>query len=185
VELINDFKAIGIALPALADREKRSLTPQLQARKHGVIACLGPGTGLGECFLTWNPSTNVYDVWPTEGGHSDFAPHNGGDMALVEHIRRSEKLSRVDVECVLSGPGLRRIYQYLTTLPENANLRHPEVEAKFAAADPSHAAAVVSEAAKHGDVLAKKVIRSLVVTSWHTAIVSFMKRSLSCNVMQS
>lgn len=84
-------------------------------------------------------------------------------MALLEHIRRTEKLSRVDVECILSGPGLRRIYGYLTTLPENANLRHADVEAKFAAADPSHAAAVVSDAAKNGDVLAKKVTKHIIV----------------------
>jgi glucokinase len=63
VELINDFKAIGIALPALATKEKIPLT-KLSPLTNGVIACLGPGTGLGECFLTWNPSTNVYDVWP-------------------------------------------------------------------------------------------------------------------------
>ena len=41
------------------------------------IACLGAGTGLGECFLTPGPGGS-YVCWPSEGGHAEWAPRVNG-----------------------------------------------------------------------------------------------------------
>jgi glucokinase len=39
------------------------------------MACVGAGTGLGECFLA--PGDNgEYVCYPTEGGHAEFAPRD-------------------------------------------------------------------------------------------------------------
>jgi glucokinase len=39
------------------------------------MACLGAGTGLGECFLAPGDHGD-YVCYPTEGGHCEFAPRD-------------------------------------------------------------------------------------------------------------
>jgi glucokinase len=47
----------------------------------------------------------------SEGGHVDFAPRNAEEQALA-HALRQER-DRVDVERIVSGPGLARIHRIL------------------------------------------------------------------------
>ena len=54
------------------------------------IACVGAGTGLGECFLTAG-SDGTYTCWPSEGGHAEFSPRSAVTLELTEHLR--EKLA--------------------------------------------------------------------------------------------
>jgi hypothetical protein len=54
------------------------------------IACLGAGTGLGEVYLTHNGKN--YDVWPAEGGHTDFAPRNQVEFDLLKYESGSSPL---------------------------------------------------------------------------------------------
>ena len=51
--------------------------PTQDAPKHASapIACIGAGTGLGECFLTLGPGSS-YTCYPSEGGHAEFAPRS-------------------------------------------------------------------------------------------------------------
>ncbi len=37
---------------------------------------IGAGTGLGHGFIIKNSGSKYYEVCPSEGGHSDFAPHS-------------------------------------------------------------------------------------------------------------
>lgn len=75
ISLVNDFLAVGYGLLTL-DEEKECIVLQAgKKNKNAPIACIGAGTGLGECFLT--PTSNgEYHCFPTEGGHAEFAPRN-------------------------------------------------------------------------------------------------------------
>eukprot|EP00913_Durusdinium_trenchii_P023104 g21690.t1 len=81
--------------------------------KHGApIAVIGAGTGLGEAFLTVGAQGD-YEVWPSEGGHAEYAPRQEGSKSLETEllqyltIKYSEK-SRVSVERVAAGRGTRK-----------------------------------------------------------------------------
>lgn len=42
----------------------------------GVKIVIGPGTGLGEGFLTKSEYSPFYEVYPCEGGHTEFCPRS-------------------------------------------------------------------------------------------------------------
>jgi len=46
-----------------------------------------------------------------EGGHADFAPRNGLGMELLTYLQK--KYGRVSCERILSGPGIKNIYDFL------------------------------------------------------------------------
>lgn len=71
VQLINDFLAVAFGILKLTPRDYTVLNEGVQ-QTQAPISCVGAGTGLGECYLTWNG--NGYSAWGTEGGHTDFAP---------------------------------------------------------------------------------------------------------------
>ena len=71
--LLNDFVAVGLGLQALEPSEVQSLTPSVSPTARATGLCLGPGTGLGTCFLTWNSAIGEYDAHPGEGGACVFA----------------------------------------------------------------------------------------------------------------
>jgi glucokinase len=71
--LLNDFVAVGLGLQALDPSEVLSLTPSVFPTPRATALCLGPGTGLGTCFLTWNSAISEYDAHPGEGGAPEFA----------------------------------------------------------------------------------------------------------------
>merc|ERR1719221_1342315 len=90
------------------------------------IAVIGAGTGLGEAFLTTGLNTD-YEVWPTEGGHAEFAPRQDGssklefEMIQYLQIKYSAK-ARISVKRVVSGRGLGNIYEFLAwKYPEKVN----------------------------------------------------------------
>lgn len=73
VLFLNDF--VVAAHGCLETPESELLTLN-SARRHqcAPIVVMGPGTGLGVCYMTWNG--HEYDAWATEGGHADFAAHS-------------------------------------------------------------------------------------------------------------
>jgi len=79
----------------------------------------GGGGGLDGCGDSTLTSDVEYNVWSSEGGHTDFAPRDRLEFGLLEHIKQSERVPRVSVERVVSGLGLPKIYEYLAHL-------HPE-----------------------------------------------------------
>jgi glucokinase len=116
VHFINDLEAVGYGLQCLQPADwvvlqEGTMVPQAPI---GVVAA---GTGLGECFLTWDG--HKYRVWPSEGGHTDFAPRNDRELGLWKYLQA--KFGRVSAERVVSGPGLCHIYNYLAQVfPEQA-----------------------------------------------------------------
>ena len=45
----------------------------------GVKVVLGPGTGHGQGFLVKSKFSPCYEVFPSEGGHVEFAPRDEQD----------------------------------------------------------------------------------------------------------
>ena len=88
VRLINDFVAVGYGTLTL-DHDKECLVLQEGvAQKNAPIACVGAGTGLGECFLTPD-SQGTYTCFPTEAGHSEFSPRNDVSTVLFRLVLHS------------------------------------------------------------------------------------------------
>jgi glucokinase len=136
VALVNDFKAAALGVLHLKSDEWVDLNPSAKAVDKGPIAVLGAGTGLGEAILFH--AAGHYQVIPTEGGHTDFAPRNEDEIGLLRFLTRRHK--RVSYERILAGAGLHAVYDYLVDAkfaPEN-----PQVKAEMEKEDP---AAVVSE----------------------------------------
>ncbi|WP_315764828.1 glucokinase [Sphingomonas sp. Y38-1Y] len=108
--LINDFGAVGHAVAQLPDEHFIHICgPEGGLPDKGSITVCGPGTGLGvaQVFRTGER----YHVIETEGGHMDFAPLDGIEDALLKRLRRD--YTRVSVERVCSGPGIKAIYETL------------------------------------------------------------------------
>jgi glucokinase len=94
---------------------------------------MGPGTGLGVGILTKSKFANCHEVYPSEGGHTDFAVRGEEDFKLrqfaieyiktsnnVENLRGKGDIDRVSIERMCAGPAVPLIYQFLKQ-------EHPEV----------------------------------------------------------
>ncbi len=108
VVLINDFTAVGYGVLGL-DRSDLLTLQAVPPQDQAPIGVIGAGTGLGQGFLTWQQDR--YVVYPSEGGHTDFAPRSDLEMELLKYL--SQKFDRVSVERVVSGQGISNIYQFL------------------------------------------------------------------------
>lgn len=74
-KIINDFVAQGYGCLTLQPEEVVELIPGSLKKMDptGPKACVGAGTGLGECFLTPD-EMGVYSCFASEGGHVEWAP---------------------------------------------------------------------------------------------------------------
>lgn len=108
--LLNDFEAMAHAVAMLGPDNFSHICGPKTAPILGVKSILGPGTGLGAAHL--RITEDSYIVSETEGGHIDFAPIDNWEDGLLADLRKQHR--RVSVERVVSGPGLRAIYNLLT-----------------------------------------------------------------------
>jgi glucokinase len=139
--LVNDFFAVGMGLAFLGPNDLVTLQ-EGEAHPRGPVAYLGAGTGLGVGFRMWDGER--FNVYPSEGGHVDFAPRNELQDGLLRYLRG--KYGRASNERVLSGRGLGDLYAYLKQA--GAAPAQPSVEREMAAHDP---AAVVTGHGLAGD----------------------------------
>ena len=110
VELINDFAAVGYGVLGLTPDDLHTLQPGMPDPQ-APIAIIGAGTGLGQGFLI--NCGGQYQVFPSEGGHVDFAPRSELEFQLLHYLLEKHSISRVSVERVVSGQGIISIYQFL------------------------------------------------------------------------
>lgn len=106
--LLNDLEALAWSVPILTADEIEVLH-EGRADPEGSVALLAAGTGLGVALLPRIEGRLV--PRPSEGGHVDFAPRNADEQALATALIK--QYGRVDVERVVSGPGLANIYAIL------------------------------------------------------------------------
>jgi glucokinase len=106
--LINDFSAVGYGLLHLDPGDLHTLHAGKQDPK-APIAVIGAGTGLGQGYLAWNGDR--YQVYASEGGHTDFSARTALEFELLGYLRQRIG-GRVSVERVVSGMGIAAIYQF-------------------------------------------------------------------------
>jgi glucokinase len=140
VRLVNDLEAIARAVPILTPDDIHTLNPGAPS-PGGTVAVIAPGTGLGEAFLTWDGS--AYRAHASEGGHADFAPSDGTQIALLQYLRR--RYDHVSYERVCSGIGIPNIYEYLSG--SGFGRESPEFDTRiYASPDPTR---LILDAALH------------------------------------
>lgn len=138
VFLINDLQANGYGIAELSADQVYTLS-EGDARQVGNRALISAGTGLGEAFLIWDGRD--YVPYPSEGGHSDFAPRNELEMDLQRFLWQKYN-GRVSFERVVSGQGLTNVYEFLRDV---RGLEEPAwLAEQMAAGDPN---AVITESA--------------------------------------
>ena len=107
VWLINDLQAHASGIEDLNESDFVSLNSG--AASEGNAGLIAAGTGLGEAGLYWDGVRR--HPFACEGGHCDFAPRNDVEIALLGYLRG--KFGRVSYERIVSGPGLKNIYDFL------------------------------------------------------------------------
>jgi glucokinase len=141
VGLINDLEAYAYGLDGLESKDFVSLSEGCEDAE-GNRAVISARTGLGVAGLYWDGFR--HHPFACEGGHADFSPRNALEMELLAYLQK--KHGRISCERILSGPGIRNIYEFLRDsgkCDEPAWLRDQLV----AAADPP---ALISQLALEG-----------------------------------
>jgi glucokinase len=105
--LINDLEANAHGIGVL-EQSDFTLLSEGSAAAQGNRVLISAGTGLGEAGLLAEPGG--YRPYASEGGHADFAPRNETEIELLRYLL--QRFDHVSYERVLSGPGLRNIYQF-------------------------------------------------------------------------
>jgi glucokinase len=108
--LINDFEAVGYGILELSGTDIYTLQAG-ELRPHAPIAMVGAGTGLGEGFLLHHGGR--YQVYASEGGHTDFAPRTELECQLLHYLLERSPSQHVSVEQIVSGNGILAVYQFL------------------------------------------------------------------------
>jgi glucokinase len=107
VWVINDLAAVAQAVPLLQSDDLHTLNAGTPV-DGGAIAIIAPGTGLGEAFLVWDGA--AYRGYPSEGGHTDFAPTSATQADLLRYLQR--RFDHVSYEIVCSGLGIPHLYEF-------------------------------------------------------------------------
>jgi len=107
VWLINDLVAHASGIDGLQPEDFVPLNPAEPGE--GNAALIAPGTGLGEAGLLWDGARRT--PFASEGGHADFAPRTDLEIDLHKYLRA--KYGRVSYERIVSGPGLKNVYDFL------------------------------------------------------------------------
>src|ERR1700674_5815476 len=108
VGLINDLEAYAYGIDALESKDFITLSEGAEDAE-GNRAVISARTGLGVAGLYWDG--NRHHPFACEGGHSNFAPSDNLEIELLQYLQK--KYGRVSCERVLSGPGIKNIYDFL------------------------------------------------------------------------
>jgi glucokinase len=108
VGLLNDLEAFAYGIAALESKDFVTLQPGAEDAI-GNTAVISAGTGLGQAGLYWDGFRQ--HPFACEGGHADFAPRNDLEVELLRYLLKRHE--HVSWERMLSGPGIRNIYEFL------------------------------------------------------------------------
>jgi len=131
VALLNDLEAMAYGVPVLRESEVHVLQAG-EALRHGNMALIAAGTGLGQALL--HNVDGRFVPSPSEAGHADFAARTEREITLVRDLTR--RYGRADVEHVVSGRGLVNIHRVAHQHPCRAevDLESPEAPAAISTA---------------------------------------------------
>jgi glucokinase len=108
VGLLNDLEAYAYGIDALESKDFITLRAGSEDAE-GNRAVISARTGLGVAGLYWDGFR--HHPFACEGGHADFAPRDAVETELLTYLQK--KYGRISCERVLSGPGIRNIYEFL------------------------------------------------------------------------
>ena len=108
VRLINDLEATAHGLFLLKEDSFYTVN-EGGSKRQGNIGLVAAGTGLGEALISYDGRT--YTPYASEGGHAGFAPGSQLEAELWAYIYAHQ--GYVEVEDVISFPGLETIYRFL------------------------------------------------------------------------
>src|SRR6202521_896685 len=108
VGLLNDLEAYAYGIDGLESKDFITLSEGAE-EADGNRAVISAKTGLGMAGLYWDGFR--HHPFACEGGHTDFAPRNELEVELFRYILK--KHGHVSSERILSGPGIKNIYDFL------------------------------------------------------------------------
>ncbi|HEY3325636.1 MAG TPA: glucokinase [Novimethylophilus sp.] len=113
--VVNDFAALAMSLPSLAQHELVQIGGGV-AVPDEPVGVIGPGTGLGVAGLVkagafWQPLAG-------EGGHVTLAAANDFESDIILALRH--RFGHVSAERILSGPGLSILRETVGALLQEA-----------------------------------------------------------------
>ncbi len=108
VIIVNDLVATAHGLAVIGNSEFVTLNSGQPAEKSPRVI-IAPGTGLGETFMVWE--NGAYKPYPSEGGHTPFAPVNDLQDRLLAYLRSDNQEITNDLVC--SGRGIPLLYKFL------------------------------------------------------------------------
>src|SRR5205807_3695873 len=108
VGLLNDLEAYAYGIDALESKDFITLSEGSEEAE-GNRAVIAARTGLGVAGMYWDGFR--HHPFPCEGGHADFAPRTDLESELAHYLR--QKHEHVSCERILSGPGIKNIYDFL------------------------------------------------------------------------
>src|SRR3984957_18352217 len=108
VGLLNDLEAYAYGIDALESKDFITISEGSEEAE-GNRAVISAKTGLGVAGLFWDGFR--HHPFACEGGHADFGPRDEIQTELLTYLQK--KYGRISCERVLSGPGIRNIYDFL------------------------------------------------------------------------
>jgi glucokinase len=108
VGLLNDLEAYAYGIDALDSKDFVTLS-EGAVEAEGNRAVISARTGLGVAGLYWDGYR--HHPFACEGGHADFCPRNDLEIELLKYLLK--KYGHVSCERILSGPGIKNIYDFL------------------------------------------------------------------------
>ncbi len=149
VEIINDLEALAHGISIL-EPDDFVILNEGDEDPNGNRALVAAGTGFGVAGLV--RESRGYRPFPSEGGHTDFAPRGPLETDLLAYL--AERHDHVSYERVISGPGLTNIYRFLR---DTGRCEEPDWLAEMVSGDDPPA--VTSSAALEGkSELCKKAL---------------------------
>ena len=110
VGLINDLEALAYGLEMLESKDFVTISEGVRDAD-GNMAVVSAGSGLGEAGLYWDGFR--HHPFACEGGHTEFAPKNDVEIALLQYLMKKYGHQHVSYERILSGPGVENVYEFL------------------------------------------------------------------------
>jgi glucokinase len=105
LRVLNDFEALALSLPRL--KPQQLLADGALPQPAGVLAVVGPGTGLGVGAVVATPRGWV--ALPGEGGHATLAAADDFEAEVLRYARARH--AHVSAERLLSGIGLPLLHE--------------------------------------------------------------------------
>ena len=146
--------AQGHTLPGLT---LHPINPSAQPVSRAPLAVLGAGTGLGEALVAFHGDQPV--ILSTEGGHTDFAPHDEVELALWRFVA-ARFPDHVSQERLVCGPGIVTMYEFFCQQGQTPH--SPQVSAEIrSASDPAQV--ISRHALQQTDPLCQQVMERFVM----------------------